>query len=63
MDWGAIIIMVLPPVITFLIGLVQNKPGYTKPKAVNAAITKALADNKVTAVELQEILNAATGKK
>ena len=62
MDWSGIIMLIIPPLVTYLIGLVQNKPGYTKPKAVNAAITKALADNKITAAELQEIVAAATGK-
>jgi len=62
MDWSGIIMLIIPPLATYLIGLVQNKPGYTKPKAVNAAITKALEDNKLTAAELQEIVDAATGK-
>ena len=62
MDWSEILFIVLPPVLTWLIGLFQNKPGYTKPKAVNAAIAKALEDNKISPAELQDIVNAATSK-
>jgi len=57
-----ILFIVLPPVLTWLIGLFQNKPGYTKPKAVNAAIAKGIADDKLTTQELKDIYNSAIGK-
>ena len=57
MDWTPIIIAILPPLLTFLIGLVMNKPGYKKGKNVAATISKALEDDQVTADELQEIIN------
>ena len=58
MDLIEILLIVIPPVITWVIGLFQNKPGYTKFKAVNAAIAKGLEDNKLTRAEAQAIVDA-----
>ena len=38
MDWTAVIIAIAPPLLTFLIGLFANKPGYKKGKNVVATI-------------------------
>lgn len=43
--------------LSYVIGLVQNKPGYTKFKAVSAAVSKGLADDKLTKEELKEIVD------
>ena len=57
MDWMPILIAVLPPVLTFLIGLFANKPGYKKGKNVVATISKALEDDQISAEELKEIMS------
>ena len=56
MDWTPVVIAVLPPLLTFLIGLFANKPGYKKGKNVVATVSKAMEDDQISATELQEII-------
>jgi hypothetical protein len=57
MDWTPILAAILPIVITFALGLVLNKPGYKKGKAVLATIQKALADDKIDSTEIEEFMD------
>ena len=57
MDWGPILVAILPPVLTFLIGLVVEKPGYKKSKAVIGTIKKSLEDDKIDSSELEEFMD------
>jgi len=56
MDFIPIIEAVVPIVLTFLLGLILNKPGYKKGKAVIATINKALADDKIDSTEVEEFM-------
>ena len=49
-------------VLTFLIGLVLKSPYYQRSKKILGEIKKALEDDKLTAEEIQLIINAYTGK-
>jgi len=55
MDWLEPVAYVLGLALTFAIGKVQQKPGYTKGKNVIATISKALEDDQLTAAEIKEI--------
>ena len=55
MDFGALLEILVPVVVTFLIGLFVNKPGYQKGKNVLNTLNKALEDDKLSAAEYQEI--------
>ena len=57
MDWGSLLELVLPTVLTFIIGLIVNKPGYKKSKAVITTINKALEDDKIDSSELEEFMD------
>lgn len=57
MDLIPIIEAVVPIVLTFLIGLVINKPGYLKGKAVLTTINKAIADDKIDSTEVEEFMD------
>ena len=57
MDWLPIIIVILPPVLTFALGLITNKPGYKKGKAVLATINKALEDDTIDSSEIEEFMD------
>jgi hypothetical protein len=54
MDWGPILIAVLPAILTFLIGLFRNKPGYLKSKNVMDMINRHIADDKIDSTEVEE---------
>lgn len=58
MDWFSLLVIVAPPVLTFLVGLALKSPIYQKGKGVLKAVSDALVDDKVTADELQRILDA-----
>jgi len=49
------IIQLLAVVLTFVIGLFINKPGYKKGKNVVSTIAKAFEDDQLTAAEIREI--------
>ena len=49
------IIQLLAVVLTFVIGLFVNKPGYKKGKNVVATISKAFEDDQLTAAEIKQI--------
>lgn len=57
MDWGPILIAVLPALLTFALGLFANKPGYKKGKAVLATIHKSIEDDKVDSSEIEEFMD------
>ena len=57
MDWGELILLVLPTALTFILGLFVNKPGYKKGKAVIATINKALEDDKIDSSEIEEFMD------
>ncbi len=57
MDWTPILLSILPIVFTFALGLVVNKPGYKKSKAVIGTINKAIEDDKIDSAELEEFLD------
>jgi len=48
----------LAMILTYVIGLFVNKPGYKKPKNVINAINKALEDDNLTVEELKAIRDA-----
>ena len=53
MDWLEIILMVLPYILTFLIGLAMKSPIYQTGKKVGLLVFKALEDDKIDAQEAQ----------
>ena len=57
MDWGPILVALLPTVLTFALGLFINKPGYKKGKAVLNTINKALEDNAIDSTEVEEFMD------
>ena len=57
MDFIPIIEAVVPIVLTFVLGLFINKPGYLKGKAVLGTINKALADDKIDSSEVEEFMD------
>ena len=57
MDWTPILLSILPIILTFSLGLVVNKPGYKKSKAVIGTINRAIADDKIDSSELEEFLD------
>ena len=57
MDFIPILEAVVPIVLTFIIGLVINKPGYLKAKAVLKTINKALEDDKIDSSEVEEFMD------
>ncbi len=57
MDWGPILIAVLPPLLTLVVGLFVNKPGYKKSKAVLGTIHKALEDDKIDSSDVEEFMD------
>ena len=58
MDWGNLLIILVPIVVSFLLGLAIKSPIYQKGKAVLKEVSKALEDDKITAAEVTDILNA-----
>ena len=54
MEWGDLIKLVLPTLLTFIIGLFLNKPGYMKAKNVINLAQKTIADDKVDSTELEQ---------
>lgn len=57
MDFMPILIAILPIILTFILGLFINKPGYKKGKAVIATINKALGDDKIDSSEVEEFMD------
>ncbi len=57
MDWGTILIAVLPAILTFAFGLFANKPGYKKSKAVLTTIHKSIEDDKIDSSEVEEFMD------
>lgn len=57
MDWLPILIVVLPAILTFALGLLTNKPGYKKGKAVLTTIHKALEDDAIDSSEIEEFMD------
>ena len=57
MDWMPILIVILPALLTFGLGLVTNKPGYKKGKAVLKTINKILDDDAVDSTEVEEFMD------
>ena len=57
MDLLPILIAILPPILTFILGLFTNKPGYKKGKAVLNTINKALEDDKIDSSEIEEFMD------
>ena len=57
MDWLDLLLTVLPLALTFLIGLAIKSPIYQKGKGLLKSISKALEDDKISADELNEILD------
>jgi hypothetical protein len=49
------IIQLAAVVVTFVLGLVMNKPGYKKGKNVISTISKAFEDDQLTASEIKQI--------
>jgi hypothetical protein len=49
------ILMIAPAVITFLLGLFKDKPGYKKGKNLLKAISKSAEDDKLTGPEAKDI--------
>jgi hypothetical protein len=49
------IIQLAAVVVTFVLGLVMNKPGYKKGKNVISTISKAFEDDQLTAAEIKQI--------
>ncbi len=62
MDWAGLIIIVVPPILTYLLGLVKNKPGYKKVKNVGSVLDDMVEDDKVDNVELQGLIDAISAK-
>lgn len=58
MNWVELLVPVLALVLTFLLGLMRNKPGYAKGKNVLATVNKALEDDALTAEEIKAIIDA-----
>ena len=58
MDWGALAMIIAPILVSFLIGLAIKSPIYQKGKAVLKEVSKALEDDKISADELNDIINA-----
>ncbi len=54
MDWGELIKLVLPIAVTFVLGLLVNKPGYKKAKNIVNLAQKTIADDKLDSTELEE---------
>ena len=50
-----LIISVLAVVLSFVLGLFKEKPGYIKGKTAVDKLSKALADDKLTEAEIKEI--------
>ena len=63
MDWGSLVMLIAPALVTFLLGLVANKPGYKKGKNVVKVLSAALEDDKLTATEIEQILAAIQAEK
>ncbi len=59
----ALLMLAAPAVVTFLLGLVSNKPGYKKGKNVVKTISSALEDDKLTAAEISQIIAAISSKE
>ena len=57
MEWTPILLAILPIILTFVLGLFLNKPGYKKGKAVLGTIHKALEDDKIDSSEVEEFMN------
>ena len=58
MDIGAILLQILPFAITFIVGLIFKSPVYQRGKAILKVLSKALEDDKITAEEIQAIVDA-----
>lgn len=50
-----LIYMFVAAVLTYFIGLVQNKPGYKKGKNIQKTLHDALADDVLTQEEIEQI--------
>jgi len=57
MDFMPILEAIIPIVLTFIIGLFLNKPGYLKGKAVLKTVNKALDDDKIDSSEVEEFMD------
>ena len=55
MDFGALLEIMVPVVVTFLLGLFLNKPGYKKGKKVLDTVNRVIADDKLTPAEYEEL--------
>jgi hypothetical protein len=62
MEWTDILLVVLPFVLTFLLGLVIKSPIYDKVKKGVTLLAKDIADDKLTKEELKELWDAITKK-
>jgi hypothetical protein len=62
MEWTDILLVVLPFVLTFLLGLVIKSPIYDKVKKGVTLLAKDIEDDKLTKEELKELWDAITKK-
>ncbi len=58
MDWGSLLILIAPIVLSFVIGLGIKSPIYQKGKKVLKSVSEALEDDKISAAELQKIIDS-----
>ena len=63
MDWLELLKPIIAMALTYGLGLVMNKPGYKKGKNVVNVVNKALADDQLTAEEIQAIVDAVKAKE
>ena len=63
MEWLDLLYPVIAMGLTYLIGKVQEKPGYKKPKNVLGLLHEALEDDVLTADEIRAIVDAVQAKK
>lgn len=61
--WEILIDTIAPVLVTFLVGLFANKPGYKKYKNIVKAIEKADDDDKLSPEEWSELKGLILNKK
>ena len=63
MDWGSLLLTILPLLVTFLVGLAIKSPIYQSGKKLLSTLSKALEDDKISAEELQSIIDIFKSKE
>ena len=63
MHWGSLLLTILPLLVTFLVGLAIKSPIYQSGKKLLSTLSKALEDDKISAEELQSIIDIFKSKE